>query len=297
MKRREFVEVMGAGALALAGGELSGAPLAPARADLMVVHGTQIPSIVRAALEGLGGMKRFVAKGDVVVIKPNMGWDRTPEQAANTNPHVVAALVSLCFEAGAKKVKIFDRCCNDPRRCYVQSGVEAAAKAAGAEVSHIDDRKFRDIAIPGGVAIKNWPLYVEALEADKLINVPIAKHHGLSKLTLGMKNWMGIMGGNRGQIHQRIDDALVDLATVVKPTLIVIDAVRILTAHGPQGGNLADVKKLDLVAAGTDPVAMDAWGATLFGRTGADLGYVVKGAGRGLGVMDLSRLSIQKREA
>jgi uncharacterized protein (DUF362 family) len=108
---------------------------------------------------------------------------------------------------------------------------------------------------------------------------------------------MGIMGGNRGQIHQRIDDALVDLATVVKPTLTVIDAVRILTAHGPQGGNLSDVKKLDLVAVGTDPVAMDAWGSTLFGRTGADLGYVVKGAERRLGVMDLGRLRIQKVEA
>jgi uncharacterized protein (DUF362 family) len=231
------------------------------------------------------------------VIKPNMGWDRTPEQAATTNPQVVAALVTLCLEAGARKVKVFDRPCNDPRRCYVQSGIESAAKAAGAEVSHMDERKFREVQIPGGVAIRNWPLYVEALEADKLINVPIAKHHGLSKLTLGMKNWMGIMGGNRGQIHQRIDDALVDLATVVKPTLTVIDAVRILTAHGPQGGNLSDVKKLDLVAVGTDPVAMDAWGSTLFGRTGADLGYVVKGAERRLGVMDLGRLHIQKVEA
>jgi uncharacterized protein (DUF362 family) len=263
----------------------------------VIAHGANVPSIVRAALEGIGGMRRFVAKGDVVVIKPNMGWDRTPEQAATTNPLVVAALVSLCFEAGAKKVKVFDRTCNDPRRCYVQSGVEAAARGAGAEVTHIDERKFREVQIPSGVAIKNWPLYTEVLEADKLINVPIAKHHGLSKLTLGMKNWMGIMGGNRGQIHQRIDDALVDLATVVKPTLIVIDAVRILTAHGPQGGNLADVKKLDLVAAGTDPVAMDAWGSTLFGHSGADLGYVVRGAARGLGVMDLGRLRVQKVEA
>jgi uncharacterized protein (DUF362 family) len=297
MKRREFVEAVGAGTLAAACTELLGTAPAGVRPDLVVAHGAQVPSIVRAALESLGGMKRFIAKGDVVVIKPNMGWDRTPEQAATTNPQVVAALVTFCLEAGARKVKVFDRPCNDPRRCYVQSGIESAAKAAGAEVSHMDERKFREVQIPGGVAIRNWPLYVEALEADKLINVPIAKHHGLSKLTLGMKNWMGIMGGNRGQIHQRIDDALVDLATVVKPTLTVIDAVRILTAHGPQGGNLSDVKKLDLVAVGTDPVAMDAWGSTLFGRTGADLGYVVKGAERRLGVMDLGRLRIQKVEA
>lgn len=301
MKRREFIDALGAGSLALAGMKLSAAPagsaLAAARPDILIAHGTPIPAIVRAALDGLGGIKRFVAKGDVIVIKPNIGWDRTPEQAANTHPQVVATLVTLCFEAGAAKVKVFDRTCNDPRRCYVQSGIEAAARAAGAEVSHIDDRKFREVQIPGGVAFKSWPLYAEALDAHKLINVPVAKHHSLSRVTLGMKNLMGIMGANRGQVHQRLDDALVDVASVVKPVLTVFDATRILTAHGPQGGNLADVKKLDLVAAGTDPVAMDAWGATLFGLSGADLGYVVKGAARGLGVMDLNRLRIQKVEA
>lgn len=295
MRRREFVEALGAGSLAL--GPLGLGAAAPARPDILVAHGTLIPSAVRAAVNGLGGMGRFIAKGDVVVVKPNIGWDRTPEQAANTHPLVVGTLVRLCFEAGARTVKVFDRPCNDPRRCYVQSGIEAAAKAAGAEVSHIDDRRFREVPIPGGIAIKSWPLYLDALEAHKLINVPVAKHHGLSKVTLGMKNWMGIMGGNRGQIHQKLNDALVDLAMVVKPVLTVIDATRILTAHGPQGGSLADVKKLDLVAAGTDPVAMDAWGATLFGLTGADLPYVVKGAERGLGVMDLGRLRIQKLEA
>jgi uncharacterized protein (DUF362 family) len=297
MRRREFVEAMGAGTLALSGSSLFGTAPATVRPDLVIAHGLKIPAVVRAALDGIGGIKRFIAKGDVVVIKPNIGWDRTPEQGANTHPQVVATLVTLCFEAGAKKVKVFDRTCNDPRRCYVQSGIELAAKAAGAEVTHIDDRKFREVAIAGGVAFKSWPLYTEALDADKLINVPVAKHHSLSKVTLGMKNMMGIMGGNRGQVHQRLNDALVDVATVVKPVLTLIDATRILTAHGPQGGNLADVKRLDLVAAGTDPVAMDAWGATLFGLTGADLAYVVKGAERGLGVMDLGRLRLQKIEA
>ncbi len=297
MHRREFIGALGVGTLALGHLDLVAAPAAPARPDILVAHGASIPAGVRAAVNGLGGMGRFVAKGDVVVVKPNIGWDRTPEQGANTHPQVVATLVRLCFEAGARTVKVFDRTCNDPRRCYVQSGIEAAAREAGATVSHIDDRRFREVPIPGGVAIRSWPLYIDALEADKLINVPVAKHHGLSKVTLGMKNWMGIMGGNRGQIHQKLDDALVDLATVVKPTLTVIDATRILTAHGPQGGSLADVKRLDLVSAGTDPVAMDAWGATLFGLTGADLPYVVKGAQRGLGVMDLGRLRIQKLEA
>ena len=265
--------------------------------DLAVVHGAAEETIVRAAIEALGGIRRFIAKGDRVVIKPNIGWDRKPEQGANTNPEVVATLVKLCFEAGAGGVKVFDRTCNDPQRCYVQSGIEAAAKAAGAEVIHPDDRKFREVKIPNGVAIQSWPIFIDVLEADKLINVPIAKHHSLGKLTMSLKNWMGVMGDNRGRIHQRLDETLVDLATIIKPCLTVLDAVRILTANGPQGGNLADVKRLDTVIAGTDQVAIDAYGATLFGMSGADLGYVREGARRGLGVMDLSQLTIKKFEA
>lgn len=298
MDRRAFLKDSAATLGGLAA--LNALPLhaAPApRPDLAVVHGASPERIVRAAVDALGGIRRFIAKGDVVVVKPNIGWDRTPEQAACTNPEVVATLVRLCLEAGAKKVKVFDRTCNDARRCYVQSGIEAAARAAGAEVSHIDERRFREVKIPKGVAIQAWPIYIDVLEADKLINVPIAKHHSLGRLTLSLKNWMGVMGENRGRIHQRLDETLVDIATVIRPCLTVLDAVRILTAHGPVGGNLADVKRLDTVVAGTDQVAIDAYGATLFGLTGADLGYVREGARRGLGVMDLNRLVVKKLEA
>jgi uncharacterized protein (DUF362 family) len=269
----------------------------PAHPDLAVAHGGSPAKTARAAVEALGGMKRFVSKGDVVVVKPNIGWDRTPEQAANTNPEVVGAVVAMCIEAGASKVKVFDRPCNDPRRCYVQSGIEAAAKAAGAEVSFINERKFREVAIPGGVAIKSWPLYTEILDADKLINVPIAKHHSLAGLTLSLKNWMGVMGGSRGRIHQKIGEALVDLALVVKPSLTVLDAVRVLTRNGPQGGTVNDVKRLDTVAAGTDQVAVDSFGATLFGLKGSDLSYVASAHRRGLGTMDLEKLAIKRIEA
>jgi uncharacterized protein (DUF362 family) len=250
--------------------------------------------ITKAAINAIGGMKRFVSRGDIVVVKPNIGWDRLPEQAANTNPEVVATVVKLCYEAGAKKVKVFDRPCNDPRRCYKQSGIADAVTAVGAEVSYIDDRKFKDVKISNGTAIKSWPLYTELLEADKIINVPIAKHHGLSKLTMAMKNWMGMMGGSRNKIHQRIDESLVDLATVIKPTLTILDAVRILTANGPQGGNIEDVKKLNTVIAGIDQVAIDSYGATLFGMKGSDLGYVRIADKAGLGRMDLSKLKIKK---
>ena len=263
------------------------------RPDLVVVHGASPEKIVKAALDALGGIKKFISRGDIVVIKPNIGWDRTPEQAGNTNPEVVAAVVKLCFEAGARKVKVFDRPVNDPRRCYVQSGIAPAVSALGGEADYVDERKFKDMAI-NGQALKSWPLYTDIFEADKVINIPIAKHHGLAKLTMSMKNWMGVMGGSRRQIHQKLDESLVDLSTKIKPTLTILDAVRILTANGPQGGNLADVKKLDIVIAGVDQVAIDSYGATLFGMKGSDLGYVTLGHKIGLGQMDLSKLHIKK---
>jgi uncharacterized protein (DUF362 family) len=263
------------------------------RTDLVVARGISPSRITRAAIDGLGGIKRFISRNDVVVVKPNIGWDRTPEYAATTNPEVVSTVVRLCYEAGAKRVKVFDRTVADPRRCYKQSGISDAASAMGGIVSFVDDRKFRDMKLPG-YALKSWPLYTEIIEADKVINIPIAKTHGLSALTLGMKNWMGVMGGSRGRIHQRIDGSLVDVAISIKPTLIILDAVRILTANGPQGGDLSDVRQLNTVVAGTDQISVDAFGATLFGLKGANLGYVVQGHKAGLGTMDLSKVRIKR---
>lgn len=261
--------------------------------DLVVAHGASASKITRAAIDAMGGMKRFISKGDIVVIKPNMAWDRTPEFAANTNPEVVAEVVKMCYEAGAKVVKVFDRTVNDPRRCYIQSGIAEAARSAGAEVSFVDERKFKEMDIKGEV-LKSWPLYTEVFEADKVINIPIAKHHGLAKLTMAMKNWMGIMGGSRRQIHQRLDESLADLSMFVKPTLTILDAVRILVSNGPQGGSLEDVKKMDTVIVGIDQVAVDSYGATLFGMKGSELGYVRIADKRGIGKMDLSKLKIKK---
>ncbi len=296
MKRRAFLKLTALTSLSIATGfdtwSQTAFGAAPAY-DLAVAVGASPAKITAAAIDALGGMKSFIKRGDIVVVKPNIGWDRTPEYAANTNPEVVAALVSLCFDAGAKKVKVFDRPVNDPRRCYVQSGIADAVKKSGGELSYIDDRKFRDVKINGSV-LKSWPLYTELMEADKIINVPIAKHHGLSKLTLGMKNWMGVMGGSRWSIHQKIDESLVDLAMAIKPTLVVLDAVRILTANGPQGGNLKDVKKLDTVVAGVNQVAVDAYGATLFGMNSPDLGYVRLASQRGFGPMDVAKMKIRK---
>jgi uncharacterized protein (DUF362 family) len=261
--------------------------------SIVVATGSSPSDITRAAIDAFGGITKFISKGDVVVIKPNMALDRTPEQAAKTKPHVVGIVVRLCIEAGAKRVKVFDRPVNDPRRCYVQSGIAAVAEAEGADVIHVDNRKFREMKI-NGKSLKTWPIYEEILDADKVINVPIAKHHGLAKLTMSMKNWMGVMGGKRSYIHQDIDQSLVDLSMAIKPVLTVLDAVRILTANGPQGGNLADVKQMDTVIVGTDQVAIDSYGATLFGMKGSDLGYVRLADKAGLGTMDLSKVDIKR---
>jgi uncharacterized protein (DUF362 family) len=300
MNRRDFLKtaVISGAALTVPIGldPILAALVAAEKTDLAVARGTPPAKITRAAIDALGGMKRFVSRGDVVVVKPNIGWDRTPEYAANTNPEVVAAVVRLCLEAGAKTVKVFDHPVSDPRRTYKQSGISDAASAAGAAVSFIDDRKFKDMRI-NGHSLKSWPLYTEVFEADKVINVPIAKTHGLSKLTLGMKNWMGVMGGSRGRIHQRVNESIADLAMFIKPVLTILDAVRILTANGPTGGDLDDVKRLDTVVVGTDQVAVDSFGATLFGMKGSDLNTVKLAAKAGLGVMDLSKLQIKRISA
>ncbi len=299
MNRREFLRVAGAAGAAVAGiipnpGLLmSDEQLSSGTALAVVQNGT--PSImVQKAIEALGGIGRFVKKGDVVVVKPNIGWDRVPEQAATTNPEVVAEIVRLCLKAGAAKVKVFDRTCNEPRRCYHRSQIEQMARQAGAEVSHIYEQKFKTIAIPNGEQLKSWPFYADALEADVFINVPIAKHHSLSRVTLGMKNIMGVIGGNRGEIHNRFDQKIGDLNTIIRPQLTIIDAVRILVNNGPQGGNLNDVRETNTLIAGVDPVAADAYAATLFGLRPAELGFLVEAHRRGLGSFELNRIKIDK---
>jgi uncharacterized protein (DUF362 family) len=297
MNRRKFLKVTAAASagLMLPSGlpGLSRIVEAAQGPDLVVAKGASTPQIVRSAMDAMGGMKRFISKGDVVVLKPNIGWDRTPAYAATTNPEVVGTLAKLCYESGAKNVKVFDNTVSDARRCYKQSGIADAAAASGAEMIFMDSRKYREVKL-NGTALKTWPLYNDIFEADKVINVPIAKTHSLSVLTLAMKNWMGVMGGVRFRVHQRLDESLVDLCRVIKPTLTVLDAVRILTANGPTGGDLDDVKRLDTVVVGTDQVAVDSFGATLFGMKGSDLNTVKLAAKAGLGVMDLSKLSIKR---
>jgi len=246
--------------------------------------------LVREAIKALGGISRFVSKGDVVWLKPNMGWDRKPEYAANTNPAVIATLIKLCDEAGAKEVVVSDNTCNKEHLCFASSGIQAAAEKAGAKVFFLDQRKYKKMAI-NGKTIKEWEVYADVVEADKVINVPIAKHHGLSEVTMSMKNLMGVIGGARNRYHQDITNSLPDLTAFIKPDLIVIDAIRVLMANGPRGGNLADVERRDIIAAGTDPVALDAFGTTLLNKKPEQIGHIVEAANRKLGVMDYKSLN------
>jgi uncharacterized protein (DUF362 family) len=200
----------------------------------------------------------------------------------------------MCLESGAKKVRVFDRSCNTATRCYEHSGISQAASDAGAEVSFMVPAGFSETKFPLGEILKSWPLYKPALESDVFINVPIAKNHGLTYLTMGLKNLMGIMGGDRGKVHWNIDDKLADLANFVRPQLTILDAYRILLRNGPQGGSLNDVKLAKTVVAGTQIATVDAYGATLFGIKPTDLAHVVKASKLGLGEIDLDKVNIRK---
>lgn len=306
--RREFLAQSAALGLAAFGTrrwsclaqELSAEAPAKAPADMVIARwrqtgdapATLAEQLTEKAIAGLGGMTRFVKRGDVVWVKPNIGWNRTAELAANTNPDVVATLVRLCLTAGAKKVKVGDYPCNDARQSYENSGIGPAAAAAGAEIVYLEKSRFREMAINGDV-LKKHPVYPEIVECDLVINVPICKHHGSTTVTACMKNYMGVVE-KRQVFHQNLPKTVADITRFMKPRLCVLDATRILTAHGPTGGNLDDVKTLHTVAAGVDIVALDAFGCELLGHKPADIGTVAMGQKYGLGQIDYRALALQE---
>ena len=250
-------------------------------------------ALVRAAVDAMGGMKRFISRGDVVVIKPNIGWDRAPIHAANTNPEVVATVVQMVFEAGAKSVVVTDASCNDPNRCFQRSGIWSAAAHLGAEVILPGEHRFRTMRLKGEV-LDEWPVFTPLIHADKLINLPVAKHHNLAKYTGAMKNWYGSLGGRRNRLHQNIDTSVADLATFMRPTLTIVDATRVLVRNGPQGGNVDDTKVMNQIIATVDQVAADAYGCTLIGQKRENLAYLKMGQERGLGTMNWETLRVRE---
>jgi uncharacterized protein (DUF362 family) len=257
--------------------ELGGVP------KLIVARGPSPAKNVEALLGRIGGMGKLVSKGDMVCIKPNVGWDRTPAQAANTDPDVVFALVTACLAAGAQDVLVLDNSVNDNARSFERSGIRAAVEKAGGRVLLAQQAEKREIELPGK---GRYNLLEPLLTATKVINVPVAKHHGLTQFTGGLKNWFGAVAGSRRELHPRIEESIVGLASLLRPTVTFVDATRVLLRNGPSGGNLADVKRLDTVALSFDPVAVDAWAAYQLGFDPAQIQYLVLGARRGLGKLD-----------
>jgi len=263
--------------------------------DLAVVRGGDPESLARKTLELLGGMKRFVKKGDNVIIKPNIGPAmRTYEYAATTNPWLVAAVVKLCLEAGAGRVRVMDRPFSGSAESgFVNSGIREQVEKAGGVIELMSRLKYVSTDIPQGKDVKKWDIYEDILKADVLINMPIAKHHNASRLTLGMKNLMGTINSAQ-MFHINLHQRIADLASRIRPTLTIVDAIRILTANGPTGGNLKDVQKLDTVIAGTDIVAVDSYATSLFGLKPEDVPHIKIAAAMGLGSSSLDGLIIKE---
>ena len=265
--------------------------------DLVAVTGEDPYAMTVKAVKALGGMEKFVGKNSVVVIKPNIGWDRVPQQAGNTNPQVVAALIDLSFEAGAGKVKIFDITCNEARRCYANSGIREAARDKRADIYFPDDWNIVKARFGFDSPMEGWPVLKDAIECDTFINVPILKHHGLTNLTISMKNLMGVCGGNRGLIHRDIGRKLVDLTSFINPDLTVIDAFRVLVRNGPTGGDLGDVVDMRTILAGCDPTLADIYAARLMGVDPASVPNIQNAIERGIGNSDVDAARIAELKA
>jgi uncharacterized protein (DUF362 family) len=303
MHRRDFFRhlaalglVAGAGRMLVLPEELwAMAPKETPQPILAKAQGTNYAHLVGDTVQALGGMKKFVNSGDVVVVKPNMAWDQTPELAANAHPVVVRKVVELCLEAGAKQVKVLDHTCDDARRAYASSGIKDAVEAIKdprAVVEFVDERRFVELTVEKARALKKWYFYKDIMEADRFINIPVAKQHSESRLTMCLKNMMGAIGGWRGRIHVGLHQNIADMNLLLRPDLHILDATRILVRNGPKGGKVEDVEVKNLVFAGTDPVALDAYGTGLFGLQPGDLGYIVKAYQAGRGEMDLNKIKV-----
>jgi uncharacterized protein (DUF362 family) len=308
--RREFLKISSMVSIALA---LSGVGCSPQaqkpttvqrkaptptgdQAYLAIAHGSDTAAIVKAALDSIGGIRRFVKKDQDVIIKPNICVDyHTPEYAATTNPIVVATLVALCLGEGAKRVRVMDSpfAGISPDSAYAISGIEDAVKAAGGEMEVMSPIKFIKTDIAQGKSITSWDIYRDVLETDVLIDVPIAKNHSLARLTLGCKNLLGVVS-TPNQLHSDLGQRIADLVSVIRPTLTVVDASRILMDHGPTGGSLNDVKQANTIIASHDIIAADAYSATLFGLTGSDVPSIKLGAEMGLGTLDLRSVKVEE---
>jgi uncharacterized protein (DUF362 family) len=263
--------------------------------DLAAVRGGEATAMFDKAIATLGGMSQFVKSGQKVVVKPNIGWDTTPERAANTNPELIGHIVKSCLDAGASEVVVFDHTCDQWDRCYRNSGIEDAVLEAGGTVTPGNNESFySEVAIPEGKSLKKAKVHRELQEADVFINVPILKHHSSTTVSLAMKNLMGVVW-DRGFYHgNNLSQCIADFLTYRKPDLNIIDGYRMLTKNGPRGVSVSDVADLRALIAGRDIVAVDAAATLMFGEKPQDINHIRIAHEMGLGTMQLDQLAIDR---
>ncbi|WP_294590855.1 DUF362 domain-containing protein [uncultured Bacteroides sp.] len=270
------------------------------KVDLVAVMGGEPEAMFRRAIAEMGGMKSFIKPGQKVVVKPNIGWDKSPELAGNTNPKLITEIVKQCFAAGAKEVTVFDHTCDDWQKCYKNSGIEAAAKAAGAKVmpAHLESY-YRNVSLPQGKKLKNAKIHEAILNCDVWINVPVLKHHGGAQLTISMKNHMGIVW-DRGFFHQNdLQQCIADICTLQKKAVLnVVDAYRIVKTNGPQGRSASDVVLTKGLFISQDIVAVDTAAAKFFNQIREmpldTVGHLANGEALKIGIMNLDKLNIKR---
>lgn len=268
--------------------------------DLVAVMGGEPAEMFRKAIAEFGGIGRFVKAGQKVVVKPNIGWDKTPELAGNTNPELVAEIIKACFAAGAKEVVVFDHTCDEWRKCYQNSGIEDAAKAAGAKVMPAHEESYyREIALPRAKSLKTAKVHSAILDCDVWINVPVLKNHGGAKMTIAMKNHMGIVW-DRGFFHKNdLQQCIADICTLPKPAVLnIVDAYRLMKTNGPRGKSAADVVQTKALFMSTDIVAVDTAATRFFNQVEEMplevVGHLSKGEELNVGTMDVNRLKVKR---
>lgn len=259
---------------------------------MSIVSGPVRSQTVRKAVELLGGMNRFVKPGETVLLKPNVAFASPPRICATSHPDIISEIARLCYEqAKAKKVYVTDNPINDPKSCFELSGISAAAQKCGAEVILPKAEYFRPLSLAGGRLIKNWPVLYEPLKnVDRVIGIAVVKDHLRSGASMTMKNWYGLLGGGRNNFHQDINTIIVELAMLVKPTLVILDATEVMISNGPTGGSSSDLKQTNIMLAGCDQVAVDSFGATLLNMKPTALPYLLKAESLGLGTTDCQSL-------
>ena len=264
--------------------------------DLAAIKGGEPDAMFDEAIKSLGGMNRFVKKGQTVVVKPNIGWDVSPERAGNTNPALVKQIIKHCFDAGAKDVYVFDHTCDNWNKCYSNSGIERAVKDANAKiVSGASESYYQDVTIKQGKKLKKTKVHELILESDVFINVPILKNHSSADLTIGMKNLMGNVW-DRGYWHSNdLHQCIADFASWKKPDLTVVDAYFVMKKNGPRGVSKEDVVTLKSQIVSTDIVAADAAAAKLFGKNPEDIDHIRIADEMKIGTMKLDKLSIYRK--